>query len=81
MRYNFGSVYVQNCLKPLSNRPEAVFKQRKPCSNNGIHVLFEQFLPLLGNPQDGQKFVCMMLSCKISMLLAKMMSLMFDFAR
>ena len=29
------------CLTPLSNWPEAVLKRQKPCSNYGIHVLFE----------------------------------------
>ena len=35
-------IYACSCLKPLSNQLEAVFKQRKPCSNHEIHMLFER---------------------------------------
>ena len=35
-------IYARRCLKPLSNELKAVFKRLKPCSNHGIHVLFEQ---------------------------------------
>ena len=35
------NIYAHSCLKPLSNSLKAVFKQLEPCSNHGIHVLFE----------------------------------------
>ena len=88
--------YDYNCLKSLSNRPEAVLKQQKPCINHGIHVLFEhgRHLMSLENSQDEPRFVCMTLHGKtlwpgmsiLSMLLltptllAEMTSWMFDFA-
>ena len=42
-RYNqlFLHKYAHSSLKPLSNQLKNVFKQIKPCSNRGIHMLFE----------------------------------------
>ena len=40
------AIYAYSCLKPLSNRPEAVFKQQNPCSNYEIRVLFEHSLKM-----------------------------------
>ena len=35
------NIYAYSCLKLLSNRSEAVFKQKNPCSNHEIRMLFE----------------------------------------
>ena len=88
------NTYAHSCLRPLSNRPDAVFKHRKPCSNNGIHVLYEQ---VFCNTLKSSKWaeVCLyhvarqilrpgkIILSKLlltSMLLEEMTFLMFDFA-
>ena len=39
--YSCIDIYAYSCLKLLSNRPEAIFKQQNPSSNHEIRVLFE----------------------------------------
>ena len=41
IQYSCTNIYAYSCLKPLSIPLKAIFKQLKPCSNHGIHVLFE----------------------------------------
>ena len=53
--------YEHSCLKLFLYGPEAVFKQQDPCSNHGIHVLFDLGFELLIS-QDGPCLVYVTLS-------------------
>ena len=70
--YSCIDIYAYSCLKLLSNRPEAIFKQQNPSSNHEIRVLFEHSFYLkmhtAENAYCGPYFLSMTLLCFTSLL-------------
>ena len=50
----FLNIHVHSCLKPFSIRPNGVFKQQYPHSNNENHMPFEQGFWIKSNNVIGQ---------------------------
>ena len=51
------NICAHRCLKPLLNQLKAVFRQLKPCSNHGIHMLFEHVFTLKSSTEANIVYV------------------------